>query len=102
MMIGVVKGNVVSSTKAVCLTGYKLLLVQPLEIESMKEKGDPVIALDGVGAGEGEVVMCVGGSSSRNCPEMKGAPSDLAILAIIDTLDVKGKRTYSKYEGDMV
>ncbi len=98
MMIGKVKGTVISTNKCEILNGWKLLIVQPLEIETMKEKGEHVVVMDGIGAGEGEIVMCVGGSSSRHAEETKTAPSDITLLAIIDTIDIKGRRVYEKYE----
>ena len=97
MMIGRVRGNAVSTTKAKSLNGLKLLIVQPLNIETMKDSGDPVVVMDGVGAGEGEIVMCVGGSSSRACEETKTAPADMTLLAILDSIDLKGRRVYDKY-----
>lgn len=45
--------------------------------------------MDGVGAGEGEIVMCVGGSSSRAADETKTAPADMTLLAILDSIDIK-------------
>ena len=53
--------------------------------------------MDGVGAGEGEIVMCVGGSSSRAADETKTAPADMTLLAILDSIDIKGRRVYEKY-----
>ena len=97
MMIGRVRGNAVSTTKARPLNGWKLLIFQPLNIETMEDSGDPVVVMDGVGAGEGEIVMCVGGSSSRACEETKTAPADMTLLAILDSIDLKGRRVYDKY-----
>lgn len=97
MLVGRVKGNVVSNTKSACLNGFKMMIVMPLDIETMKEKNDPVVCLDFVGAGVGDVVMCVAGSSSRQTPESRPTPSDNAILAILDTIDVKGERKYEKF-----
>lgn len=82
MLIGRVKGNVVSTNKTPCLDGLKLLLVLPVDLETLEERDEPMVAIDGVGAGEGELVLCVAGSSSRQAPETKHTPSDLAILAI--------------------
>ena len=65
MQIARVKGTVVSTNKAEKLMGLKLLVVKPIDLETMEEKGSPIVAVDAVGAGEGEVVMLVGGSSSR-------------------------------------
>jgi len=97
MQVARVIGNVVSSTKSFSLEGLKLLLVQPLDVETLADKGAPLVAIDGVGAGNDEIVILVGGSSSRNCDECRGTPSDLAILGILDSLDVKGKRVYEKH-----
>ena len=97
MMVGRVKGNAVSSTKVEVLGGVKLLLVLPIDIMTLKEKDDPVICCDGVGAGEGHLVICVGGSSSRQPTEMKGIPSDNSIIAILDTIDIRGERIYEKF-----
>ncbi len=97
MLVGRVKGTVISTNKSQQLEGWKLLIVQPIDIETMQEKGDHVVVMDGVGAGEGEIVMCVAGSSSRHAEETKTAPSDITLLAILDTIDVKGRRTYDKH-----
>ncbi len=97
MMIGRVRGNAVSTTKARTLNGWKLLIVQPVNIATMEDSGDPVVVMDGVGAGEGEIVMCVGGSSSRAADETKTAPSDMTLLGILDSIDIKGRRVYDKY-----
>ena len=42
MMIGRVRGTAVSTTKARALNGWKLLIVQPINIETLKDAGDPV------------------------------------------------------------
>lgn len=97
MMIGRVRGTAVSTTKSRALNGWKLLIVQPINIETLKDAGDPVVVMDGVGAGEGEIVMCVGGSSSRAADETKTAPSDMTLLGILDSIDIKGRRVYDKY-----
>ena len=59
MQIARVKGTVVSTNKAEKLMGLKLLVVKPIDLETMEEKGSPIVAVDAVGAGEGEVVMLV-------------------------------------------
>ena len=97
MMIGVVKGSVVSTNKSETLTGLKLLVVAPLDLDTMQPKGSPLVAIDAVGAGEGEVVMCCSGSSSRQTAFTDGKTSDLAIIAIIDSIDLRGERVFEKY-----
>jgi len=98
MILARVIGNVVSTNKSDKLQGLKLLIVMPIEIESFEEKGAPLVAIDTVGAGEGEVVMCVGGSSSRQTSITDGKPSDLAIAAIIDSVELRGKMVFRKFE----
>jgi microcompartment protein CcmK/EutM len=97
MIIGEVRGSVVSTSKSETLQGLKLLVVMPLDTETLKEKGGPLVAIDAVGAGEGEVVICVGGSSSRQTAFTDGKPCDLAIIAIVDSIDIRGKRVFEKY-----
>jgi ethanolamine utilization protein EutN/carbon dioxide concentrating mechanism protein CcmL len=96
MQLGRVKGTVVSTNKAEKLGGLKLLIVKPLDIETFEEKGSMVVAIDTVGAGEGEVVMCVGGSSSRQTNITDGKPVDQSIIAIIDSVDLNGSRIFEK------
>lgn len=97
MILGRVRGNVVSSTKSEKLSGYKLLVVVPIDIDTFEEKGAPVISIDTVGAGEGEVVMVVSGSSSRQTAATENRPIDSTIVAIIDSVDLKGKRVFEKF-----
>lgn len=99
MQIAKVTGTLVSTSKAEKLSGLKMLIVQPLDIETMKEKGGLIVAIDAVGAGEGEVVMLVGGSSSRQTAITDGKPVDMSIVAIIDHIDIKGERIFNKYGG---
>lgn len=98
MILARVRGSVVSTNKAEKLLGLKLLIVVPIDIETFQEKGQPLVAIDTVGAGENEVVMCVGGSSSRQTSITDGKPSDLAIIAIIDSVELRGEVVFRKYE----
>ena len=59
MQIARVKGSVVSTHKTEKLKGLKLLVVAPIDLATFEEKGQPVVAIDTVGAGMGEVVMPV-------------------------------------------
>jgi microcompartment protein CcmK/EutM len=53
-----------------------------------------------VGAGEGEVVMCVGGSSSRQTALTDAKPVDLSIIAIIDSVELKGEKIFEKFKNE--
>ena len=97
MVLARVQGNVVSTAKSEKLDGYKLLIVTPIDIDTFEEKGTPIVSIDTVGAGEGEVVMVVGGSSSRQTAQTENRPVDSAIIAVIDSVNLKGKRIYEKF-----
>ena len=98
MQIARVKGNVVSTNKTEKLYGLKLLIVVPIDLASFEEKGQPVVAIDTVGAGEGEVVMLCGGSSSRQTVMTENKPSDMAIVGIIDSIELGGKQIFRKFD----
>ena len=96
MVLAQVIGTVVSTMKDPRLDGMKLLLVEKLDPKTMKGKNDYIIAMDAVGAGIGEVVFYVTGSSSRQTDATEGKPSDATITAIVDNVDIGGKTVYSK------
>lgn len=98
MQIARVKGNVVSTNKTEKLYGLKLLIVVPIDLASFEEKGQPIVAIDTVGAGEGEVVMLCSGSSSRQTAITENKPSDMAIVGIIDSIELGGKQIFRKYD----
>ena len=99
MQIAKVIGSVVSTSKSDRLTGLKLLVVRPIELDTMEEKGSPLVAIDAVGAGEGEVVLLCAGSSSRMTELTKDKPADCTIAAIIDYIDIANKRVFDKHKG---
>lgn len=96
MQICKVVGTVVSTNKTEKLSGFKLLIVQPFDLSTFELKKDLLVTVDTVGAGEGEVVMTVGGSSSRQTMMTEGKPVDNAVVAIIDHVDVLGKRVFDR------
>lgn len=99
MQIAKVIGSVVSTSKSDRLTGLKLLVVRPIELDTMEEKGSPLVAIDAVGAGEGEVVLLCAGSSSRMTELTKDKPADCTFTAIIDYIDIANKRVFDKHKG---
>lgn len=102
MQIARVKGTVVSTNKAEKLSGLKLLLVKPIDLDTFEEKGGLMVAIDAIGAGEGEVVMCVGGSSSRQTAVTDGKPVDQSIVAIIDSIELGGASIFEKYDETLI
>lgn len=99
MLVGRVTGNVVSTHKVASLQGTKLLIVQPVELDTLEMKNDYVICVDDVGAGEGDLVVCAYGSSARQTDTSKKTASDFSIYGILDSIDICGGRTYDKAKG---
>lgn len=99
MLLATVMGTVVASAKSARTDGLKMMILQPLDLEG-KPKGAYVVAFDAVGAGVGEVVLYVTGSSARQTPATDGRPADATIFAIVDTWDVGGRVMYEKVKDD--
>lgn len=87
MFLGKVIGTVWSTKKDENLVGAKFLIVKQLDL-NLKEKENFVVAVDSVGAGEGEIVLVATGSSSRQTEFTKNKPVDAVIMAIVDKLDI--------------
>jgi ethanolamine utilization protein EutN len=87
MWIGMVIGTVVATPKDDTLTGRKLLIIQPTEICTGRGS-NPIIAVDAIGAGTGETVLVVEGSSARQVVGNPQAAVDAAIVGIIDSIEV--------------
>lgn len=96
MILAKVVGTVVSSHKAQKIEGIKFLLLEKIDPVTMKGKGDFVVSMDSVGAGVGEIVFYVSGSSARYTNVTEGRPSDSAIIAIVDNIEKDGVYTYEK------
>ncbi|MFW6237825.1 MAG: EutN/CcmL family microcompartment protein [Halanaerobiales bacterium] len=94
-----VTGTVVSTNKCERLQGAKLLIVKELDLRNDELIGNPQIAVDTIGAGKGEVVMVVSGSSSRRTEYTDEKPVDLAIIAIIDSIEINNEIVFNKSEG---
>ena len=96
MVLGRVTGSVVSTHKEKLLEGIKLLVVEKINPRTLKGSGDYVIALDAVGAGDGEVVFYASGSSARMTEVTDGKPADATITAIVESIEIGSKTTYTK------
>ncbi|MCA9086117.1 MAG: EutN/CcmL family microcompartment protein [Planctomycetaceae bacterium] len=99
MFIARITGSIVSTQKATELVGQKLLIVEPLRVDEkdqsrLQPTGRSFVTVDTVGAGEGEVVLCVQGSSARFTPGTKTLPIDCAIVGIVDSVTVHEKKIF--------
>ena len=97
MIFARVTGTVVCTLKDEKLVGSKLLLVQPVDLAG-SSKGSPLVAVDSVGAGEGELVLLVQGSSARQTTRTEGRPVDAVSFASVDTVEANGKTAVKKSE----
>jgi len=95
MQITKVVGSAVATIKDENLTGAKLLVVR--EADATGEPiGKPIVAIDTVDAGVGDLVLIAAGSSARQTAFTKDRPVDAVIMAILDSLEVDGSITYQK------
>src|SRR6266850_5717739 len=100
MFLARVEGSVVATKKDASMGGRKLLLLRPQLVDEkdptkFRPGVNTIVAVDSVGAGEGEMVLFCQGSSARLAPNLKDAPVDAVIIGIVDTVDVLGKEIYN-------
>ena len=85
------------------MTGHKLLIVEPLRVDpatraSLIGTGRSFVVVDTVGAGQGEMVLIVQGSSARLTPETEKLPVDATIIGIVDSVNVENQIVFSARE----
>lgn len=95
MLLARVAGTVWASRKAEQLDGLPLQVLRQLGPD-MKETGAALVAADGVGAGQGDVVLYATGSSARQTRATENRPVDAVIMAIVDSFDIEGKVVFRK------
>jgi ethanolamine utilization protein EutN len=100
MFLAKVEGSVVATKKDANMTGRKLLLIRPQLVDDkdptkFKPGSNTIVAVDSVGAGEGEMVLFCQGSSARLAGGLKEAPVDAVIIGIVDCVDVFGKQIFN-------
>ncbi|MHC4446026.1 MAG: EutN/CcmL family microcompartment protein [Planctomycetota bacterium] len=89
MIIAKVVGSAVATLKHDLLKTTKLLLVGPADVRG-NLTGEPFLAVDLVGAGDGELVIISQGSSARVAiGQQNSSPADAAIVGILDSLQVE-------------
>ena len=88
MRLGKVIGSIVCTRKEPGLDGKKLLIVQPISQYS-QPVGNPLIAVDTIGAGAGEVVIFVRGKESSFPLLPQVVPTDAGITGIVDYFHIE-------------
>jgi ethanolamine utilization protein EutN len=85
LFLGKVIGNVWATKKYPTLNSLKLMFVQPMNGE-YKKTDEPIIAIDTVGAGPGEIIFYITASEAVIPLPVDLAPVDASIVGIVDTI----------------
>ena len=88
MKTGKVIGNIWATRKEDKLSGLKLLIIQPIDLLTGSPIETPIVAADILGAGVGETVIYVGGSSARGAAGGVDIPVDATVVGIVDGMDL--------------
>lgn len=97
MFFGKVIGTVWATRKDDHLTGMKLQFLQPMN-GGYERAGDPIIAVDTVGAGPGETVIYITAREAVIPLRVDMAPVDASIVGIVDRIDREGERNVKSQE----
>lgn len=92
MQFARVLGTVVATVKSEALEGRKLLVIQPLD-GSLGHLGRPIVAIDSVGAGKGEIVFWCRGREASFPFLPSEVPSDCTIVGIVDSVFLDSRFT---------
>ena len=101
MFVAKVTGSLVSTHKVESMVGSKLLVVEPYRLDAKTRKslittGRTFVAVDSLGAGEGDYVLLTQGSSARLTPETKHMPIDAVVIGIVDNVRVDNGEVYKR------
>ncbi|NBV45032.1 MAG: ethanolamine utilization protein EutN [Planctomycetia bacterium] len=101
MFVAMVTGSVVATQKTESMTGHKLLVVEPYRLDEkhrdrLVSTGRTFIAVDTLGAGEGQFVLVTQGSSARLTPETKSLPIDAVVIGLVDSVRIGGRPVFSR------
>lgn len=95
MRLAVVTGQIVCTVRHQGLAHDKLLIVEMIDANGNPD-GQSAVAIDSIGAGTGEWVLLVGGSSARQANERELSPVDLCVIGIVDEAVADGKVVFHK------
>ncbi len=100
MFLGRVQGHVVASQKDPSIAGMRLLVIEPLKVVYDPKVGGgdfdvtnrAIVAIDRIGAGEGQLVLIVQGSSARMTEGCNKMPVDAVVVGLVDEAVVLGRK----------
>lgn len=101
MFVAKVTGSVVATQKVDTMRGQKLLIVEPYRLEPNQRQelvttGRTFVAVDTLGAGVGDFVLIVQGSSARFTPETQKLPVDCVVIGIVDSVNLEKNSVYKR------
>lgn len=88
MQVAKVIGNIWATRKEDKLAGIKLLIVKPIDLLDETALISPIVAADIIGAGVGETVLVVSGSSARSAVGDMHIPVDATVVGIVDDREI--------------
>ncbi len=84
MQLATVVGHAISTIKHASLQGWRLLVVQPLTANG-KPDGEPILAIDHMGAKRGDqVIICNDGLGAREIVKAKNSPARWFVMGLCD------------------
>lgn len=101
MFVAKVTGSVVATQKVDTMRGQKLLVVEPFRLDPdsrdhLITTGRTFVAVDTLGAGVGDFVLIVQGSSARFTPETQKLPIDCVVIGIVDAVSIEKNAVYKR------
>ena len=85
MQAGIVVGTATSTVKHPSMHGWKLLVVQFYGVDGRTPDGDPVLAVDSLGAGSGQrVILSSDGKAARSLLASETTPVRWSVVGIED------------------
>lgn len=88
MKVAKVIGNIWATRKEESLSGLKLMILKPIDVLNEEISFSPIVAADIIGAGVGETVLYVSGSSARSAVGDSAIPVDATIVGIVDDKEI--------------
>jgi ethanolamine utilization protein EutN len=85
MYLGRVMGSARATVKHPSMEGWKLLLVMALQADGRTVEGDPILVVDSLGAGKGELVMI--SSDGIGTRELLGSPTSPVRWSVLGICD---------------
>ncbi len=88
MFLGKVIGNIWATKKYPAINNFKLMIVQPIN-SSYEFTSDPIIAVDTIGSGPGEIIIYVTASEAVIPLPVDMAPVNASIVGIVDSINTE-------------